>query len=273
MKAALQITLPSNFIIFYQNLYKMLQKVGFFIGCLFVFKAANGQTKDSAALTHLQNDNLAIYAQAIAYSDLSTAAGALVNYLHYMGQTNYKDTLALIYYNSKNMAGAYKIANELIESNPKDLTALHILADITARIGETKNSLDWYEKLTVLQPQPYYYYQLAAQQFLLERNLECKLSLEKAMKDTVAGKQQQIRMEVDNNRAENVPVLAAAMNMMGAIAFREKNLLLAKKWYSDAVSVFPSFVIAQQNLKDLNSNEKPAAQLPKTQKSGKPKPQ
>jgi tetratricopeptide (TPR) repeat protein len=147
------------------------------------------------------------------------------------------------------------MANEINQANPKDVTALTLLADITGRAGDTKASLDWYEKLCPLAPEPYNYYQLATRQFLLERIGECKTSLAKVVADSVKARQEKVALEITAGNSENVPVLAAAYNMLGALAFRDKKTAEAKRFYELAVKEFPDFVIARQNLEGL----KPAA--------------
>lgn len=214
------------------------------------------------------NEDLSLYRRALKYSDLSSAAFALGRYLHKGGDSTFQDTLALIYYNMNNLQGAYKLAGEINQQNAKNVTALSLLADISGRAGEVKTSLDWYEKLVVLSPEAYNYYQLATKQFVLERNLECRQSLQKVIADSAAAKQQKVRLDVGEGYGEDVPVLAAAMNMLGALAYKEKNTALAEEWYTKAVAVFPDFVIAKQNLDSL----KKEAAGGKPQPAGKPAP-
>jgi len=214
------------------------------------------------------NQDLALYRRALKYSDLSSAAFALTQYLHKGGDSTFQDTLALIYYNMNNLQGAYKMSGEINQQNPKNVTALSLLADISGRAGEVKTSLEWYEKLVVLSPEAYNHYQLATKQFVLERNLECRQSLQKVIADSAAAKQQKVRLDVGEGYGEDVPVLAAAMNMLGALAYKEKNTALAEDWYAKAVAVFPEFVIAKQNLDSL----KKEAAGGKSQPAGKPAP-
>jgi tetratricopeptide (TPR) repeat protein len=172
------------------------------------------------------------------------------------GDAKYNDTLALIYYNMNNLGGAFKLATEINEKDAKNVTALTLLADISGKAGEVKKSLDWYEKLLEVAPSPYNYYQLATKQFILERSLECKQSLQKVMADSAQAKQQMVRLDIGEGYGEDVPVLAAAMNMMGAITYKEKDIAAAEDWYKKAIAAHPNFVIAKQNLDEL---KKPAA--------------
>lgn len=205
-----------------------------------------------------QQEYLEVYRKALNYNDLNTASYALTAYLLQGGTETYKDTLALIYYNLSNYAGSFKLAGELNEKDPKNITALTLLADISSKAGEVKSSLEWYEKLCILNPNPYNFYQMSTKQFVLERNLECKQSLQKVLEDSASAMQQKVRLDIGEGYGEDVPVYAAALNMLGAIAFREKDPAAAGDWYQKAVQAFPEFVIAKQNLSELNKPaEKP----------------
>jgi len=208
--------------------------------------------------TARQNEYLSLYRRALAYNDLGSAAYAVSAYLHNGGEATFNDTLALIYYNMNNLGGAYRLAGEINEKDPKNPTALTLLADISGRAGEVKTSLEWYEKLIAVAPSPFNQYQLATKQFILERNLECRQSLQKVIADSASAKEQSVRLDIGEGYAEEVPVLAAALNMLGALSYKEKDNVKAKEWYEKAVSVFPDFVIAKQNLEELKKGAEPA---------------
>jgi len=207
---------------------------------------------DSLALKMKQDEHLQVYHAAIQYNDMPTAAMSLVSYLNSGGSYNYHDSLAVVYYNMNNFPGAYKLANESYTKDNKNVTALSLLADISGQTNDAKTSLEWYEKLCPLNPLPYNYYQLATKQFSLERKLECRQSLNKAIADTTAAMKQKVSLQVGQGYSESVPVLAAAYNMLGVLAFQDKNTAEAKKLYEAALKAFPDFVIAKQNLDAMN---------------------
>jgi tetratricopeptide (TPR) repeat protein len=174
------------------------------------------------------------------------------------GSNAYEDTLALLYYQTNNLRGAYKLAGEINARDAKNLVSLNLLADISGRAGETKTSLEWYEKLCTQNPQAFNLYQLATKQFMLERKKECRESLLKVVADSAQAKQQRTVMDIGNGYTESVPVLAAAYNMLGVLAFQEKNNAEARKYYNQALAIHPQFVIGKQNLESLDP-KKPAA--------------
>ena len=222
------------------------------LGSFGMVNFAQAQKADSVTLAGKKQEAMDVYHRAIQYNDLSSAAYALTSFLNAGGSSTYLDTLSVVYYNMNNFSGAYKLANEQFTKDSKNVTALTLLADISGRSGETKTSLEWYEKLVVLNPAPYNYYQLASKQFVLERKLECRQSLEKVIADSAQAAKEPVSLEVSNGYFEQVPVLAAAYNMLGVLAFNEKKTEEAKAFYSKALAAAPKFVIAKQNLDGLN---------------------
>lgn len=228
-----------------------------------LINTAQAFTQTSTDSTQQQQAYINMYRRSLEYDDMSSAAYALTGYLMYGGAAQFKDTLAVVYYRLGNLNGAYKMANEINQANPKNITSLTLLADITGRAGDTKASLEWYEKLCAQSPEPYNVYQLATRQFLLERIGECKASLNKVVTDSVKARQDKVSLEISSGNNEAVPVIAAAYNMLGALAFREKDTAAAKKYYALAVKEHPNFVIANQNLQSLNpAPSKPAVGKP-----------
>ncbi|MES2648733.1 MAG: tetratricopeptide repeat protein [Bacteroidota bacterium] len=242
-----------------------------FFSTVLSIAAANGKAAgtDSTAVIQKQAENLQVYRKAISYNDMSTAASSLVTYLNSGGNQVYQDSLAIVYYNLNNFNGAYKLANELYTANNKNTTALTLLADISGRGGESKVSLEWYEKLCALSPTPYNHYQLASKQFILERKLECRQTLQKVVADSAEAMKQPVSMEVSNGYFEQVPTLAAAYNMLGVLQFNDKKKEEAAVYYNKALAVAPDFVIAKQNLDALKPGAatKPATKTPSSSKS------
>jgi tetratricopeptide (TPR) repeat protein len=249
---------------------KLIYLLNFFLVGGIAQQSLAQTSADSLVTTDKQRECIDIYHRAIKYNDYSTAAFALVQYLNAGGHKTYQDTLAIVYYNQNNLGGAYKLANELYTENNKNVTALTLLADISSRGGEAKISLEWYEKLCALSPSPYNFYQLGSKQFILERRLECRQSLQKVIADSVESAKQTVSLEVSNGYFEQVPVLAASYNMLAVLAFQDKKTTEAEALYKKALEIAPNFVIAKQNLDSLKGegNAKPAA---KTQSASKAK--
>ena len=242
----------------------MKQIVSLLSLCLFAMPILYAQDSSKTK----QEEYLGLYRRALGYNDLSSAANALNGYLYHGGDGKFNDSLALVFYNMNNLGGAYKLAGEINTKDPKNVTALTLLADISGRAGEVKKSLEWYEKLVELAPSPYNHYQLATKQFVLERSLECKQSLQKAIADSAQARQQMVRLDIGEGYGEDVPVLAASMNMMGAIAYKEKDNAAAADWYKKAIAAFPQFVIAKQNLEELKKPATPAGSAKPPVKKG-----
>lgn len=222
---------------------------------LFWAHSVQAQAKDSVLR---QQEYLSVFNRAVQYDDLGSAAYALTGYLQFGGNAAYRDTLAILYYRSSNLAGAYRLSGEINRENPANITALTLLADISGRAGNTKASLEWYEKLCAMAPTPYNHYQLATRQFMLERLGECKSTLTGIIADSAKAGLEKVSLEISAGRNENVPVLAAAYNMLGALAYRNKATEEAARNYALALKAYPEFVIARQNLEGLKTPASPA---------------
>jgi Tfp pilus assembly protein PilF len=59
-------------------------------------------------------------------------------------------------------------------------------------------------------------------------------------------------------KRKNVPILAAAYNMLGVIQMEAKDYSNATKLFSKAMEVFPDFIGAYQNLEELKKRDKNA---------------
>ncbi len=64
-------------------------------------------------------------------------------------------------------------------------------------------------------------------------------------------------MDLGNGQTEEVPIYAAGCNMMGALAYKDKDMVQAKDWYQKAITSFPSFIIAAENMKGLTEEQQP----------------
>jgi tetratricopeptide (TPR) repeat protein len=218
---------------------------------LILSSACLGQSADSALLAGKRGEYFDLYRKCLSYDDLSGSAYALGAFLHFGGEAKYRDTLAVIYYRMGNLNGSYKLAGEINKSDAKNTTALALLADISSRGGDHKTSLDWYDKLCQLSPGPFNFYQMATKQFILERVGECKSTLAKIVADTAKARQEEVSLEIAPGQNEQVSAMAAAYNMLGALAFRDKDNALALKYYELALKEKPDFVIAKQNAESL----------------------
>jgi tetratricopeptide (TPR) repeat protein len=89
-------------------------------------------------------------------------------------------------------------------------------------------------------------YKLAVCQYGLKRNAESMANVDRILGDKKAT-DQKITITYETS-SQDVPVLAAALNVGGIILIDEKKLEDAKLYFESALKLDPNFVLAQNNL-------------------------
>lgn len=206
----------------------------------------------ASAQTPSKQHYIDLYKRALKYNDTRTAITALNGYLTLGDDLAYKDTLGYIYYLAGDYYSSLLLTKEVTDADGNNMQALERLASCYNQLGDLKQTVDSYEKLVPKTKNPYHYYQLAVAQFQLKRIAECAQNLQRAIADT-SSRRIPVSFTVSEGQVQNVPVMAAAYNMMGVIQMEAKNYADARKLISKAVEEYPDFVGAQQNLKALDN--------------------
>lgn len=215
----------------------------------------------ASAQTPTKQHYLDLYKRALKYNDTRTAITALNGYLILGDDMAYKDTLGYIYYLAGDYYSSLLLTKEVTDAVPDNLNALERLASCYNQLGDLKQTVDNYEKLVPKTKNPYHYYQLAVAQFQLKRIAECAQNLQRAIADT-ASRRMPVAFTVAEGQMQNVPVMAAAYNMLGVIQMEGKNYADARKLINKAIEVYPDFVGAQQNIVALDNITKNGGKPP-----------
>jgi tetratricopeptide (TPR) repeat protein len=228
-----------------------------------------------SATVFAQSDNktskdhyLSLYKRALKYNDSRTAITALNGYLTYGDDMSYMDTLGYIYYLAGDYYSSLLLTKEVTDAKPDNLNAMERLASCYNQLGDLKACVETYEKLTPKTKNPYHHYQLAVAQYQLKRIAECNQNLQVSIADT-SSRRIPVAFTVAEGQVQNVPVMAAAYNMLGVIQMDVKNYADARKLINKAIEVYPDFVGAKQNLAALDNISKGGGKPPG--KPGKPK--
>ncbi|GIV43476.1 MAG: hypothetical protein KatS3mg035_0599 [Bacteroidia bacterium] len=89
-----------------------------------------------------------ILSNSLKYNDVSTAILACHYLLAINPQNNaLKDTLAMLYFESRSFLQSIMLAGEILQSNPDNVKMLEVQAIAQQNLGLIKESLDSYEKL------------------------------------------------------------------------------------------------------------------------------
>lgn len=197
-----------------------------------------------------------VYALALKYYDLPTAATALYNAMVIKPERkDLRDSLALIYFAGERYGQAYTLGEEILKDNPKRNDMLEMVAVSKQSLGLVKEALADYETLYNADKQLFYLYQMATLQYQLKRYLECVTSLDQIIGNDASAKQN-VNIRNGNNTSQSVPMKAAALNVKGIVAMEMNQEANAKSFFEQAIQAFPDFALAKGNLTAMEQKGK-----------------
>jgi tetratricopeptide (TPR) repeat protein len=242
-----------------------MKKVINLLICLFLSTILFAQI---ATMDSLKKHYLKVYSQAVGYNDVHAAINALHGYIAIENSPVYKDTLSMLYFSSGAYYSSLALAEEVYQAMPSNTLALARSGECYQNLGEAKKAIDAYEKVCPILKEPYYYYQLASAQYTLKRMGECEANLQRVIADSNS-KRTAVNFTLQDGRIQQVPANAAAYNFLGIIRMEANDLTSSKKNLQQALSIYPDFLGAKQNLELCESKMKPGN---KTAPANKPKP-
>jgi tetratricopeptide (TPR) repeat protein len=225
------------------------------LGVVIVSGAA---AQDSIALRkHYQK----VYRQALNYNDANAAINALQNYIAADNSIPYKDTLSMLYFNVKSYYSSLMLAEEVYKAAPENVNAMARAAECYDELGDPKTATGLYEQVVPKTKNPYHIYKLAICQYELKRTIESEASARAALADT-SSKHIGVVFTMGNGNQQNVPVNAAAANLLGVLKMDAKNYVGAKADFQEALKLFPDFAGAKGNLDACDKNLKGGTKTP-----------
>jgi tetratricopeptide (TPR) repeat protein len=206
---------------------------------------------------------LKMYNQAINYNDIGAAINALHGYIATDNNIVYKDTLSMLYFNAKSYVSALILAEEVYKAVPANVDAMARAAECYDELGDPKTAVSLYEQVVPKTKNPYHIYKLAVGQYQLKRSLECEVSANAVIADT-SSKRIGVNFTSVDGSQQAVPVNAAAANLLGVLKMDAKNYAAAKLAFQQALTLYPKFEGAKQNLDVAEKNLKGVKTTPKT---------
>lgn len=193
------------------------------------------------------NNNKKTIKQALKYNDVQTAINSIHNIILLEGdKSTYKDSLAIVYYQSGNFMSSHLLTKEILQSKPKNKQLLEISAVSLQKLNAVKEAIEAYEKLFTKTNSMFHGYQLANLQYGIKRLSEAKITIEKTT--TCAEIENAfVQFPIDKTQNQNVPLKAAALNLKGLIAFELKEYNTASSSLKSALEIMPKFAVATQN--------------------------
>jgi tetratricopeptide (TPR) repeat protein len=229
-------------------------------------------TSQNAFTDSLKKHYINVYHQSFRYNDAKTAISALNGYIAMSNNEQvlpYKDTLSMLYFANKEFYSALLLSQEVVKQDPGNVNALARSGECFQTLGDAKSAVAALEQVCQKIKNPYYNYQLAVSQYQLKRITESESNLKIVLADTNSNRIA-VAFPLPNGSVQEIPASAAALNVLGIIQLDAKNYEQAKKYFEQALQIYPDFVGARQNLQVLASaGDKKST--PKTNAPGKKK--
>lgn len=189
--------------------------------------------------------------QALKYNDVQTAISSVHQIIALEGvNSSYKDSLAIIYFQSGHYVSSHLLSKELLAKKPNNIELLTMNAVSLQKLNVVKEAIDAYEKLFLQSNDMTHGYQLANLQYSIKRLAEAKATIAKTLL-CKENEQAFVQFPVDKNNNQNVSLKAAAYNLQGLVSFELKDYKIADSSFKEALKIMPKFAVATQNANAL----------------------
>ena len=200
-----------------------------------------------------QEGLIGAYQSALQNGDVTAARGIVYDLLAAGADSlAWQDTLTHLYFVDGNHLQCVLSGRRLLATTPANQAIRELVAASEYALNSYKESLADYEVLFKSSSSVYHAYQIAVNQYMLQRLGECETTIEFLLVDPTAAKQK-VMIGVGDGRAQEVPLQAAAWNLRGVLCRDLAKTQEAMQCFRESLKIFPDFVLAQSNLEALTS--------------------
>lgn len=191
-----------------------------------------------------------VYRMAIQRGDYSSASTALLYWMDARrDRKDLLDTLALLYVNLNLIPQAAAVAEERLAQDGSNMPLRELLAQCYERLGRFDEARKEYSTLFDKLKKSLFLYKIATLYYFTRQEAECIKALEQIERLPSAGSETVVlTYENPEDGQQTLPVLAAALNMRGAMELEKGQTDSAVRYFEQALSVNPDFIMARKNL-------------------------
>ena len=191
------------------------------------------------------------YQRAMRYNDRAEAKSALYKLVALEPQNDsLLVNLAYMYLEVRQYASSVLICMDALAINPENTGALEIIAVSYENLGLKDKALDNFEKLYLETDDFQTLYRMAFLQYDLEKYLQCSTNIDILMQAPEAAEATASYTFEEEEKEFSIKV--PLINLKGLVNVAQGNNDLAKQNFEEALQLAPDFILAQQNLDDLN---------------------
>ena len=195
-----------------------------------------------------------VFRSVVEHNDVSTAVVSL-NRIIALEKYNADalDTLSILYYKAGMNNAALKIATRALSVRESDQVTA-VLARSNKNLGNFDQAIGGFTKLLEKSPEDLnLLYEVAFSNINLKKPSEALPYIQKIIAHPNSGSE--VMTEFYQNSSQLVPYKAVALNMLGFLQAQAGQKEDAVKSYQAALSIFPKYYLAQNNLKVLSAKE------------------
>ncbi len=164
--------------------------------------------------------------------------------------STYKDSLAYVYFSARKYAPCFMVATDVLKRDPKHIEMLEMKAVSLESLGALDKALETNEQLFKLTNNNYNGYTVAKLQYSLKKFDEAFATIQKTEKLNDTG-DFKVTFNINQQHTQQVELLASISYLKGLIANELDKKDVAKESFEKALKIQPDFVLAKDNLEDL----------------------
>lgn len=191
-----------------------------------------------------------VYLVAMQRGDYASASTALLYWMDARrDRKDLLDSLAVLYVNMNMIPQAAAVAQERLAQDGSNLPLRELLAQCYERLGRFEEARKEYTTLFDKLKKSLFLYKIATLYYFTRQENECIKTLDQlerlpsASSETVV-----LTYENPEDGQQTLPVLAAALNMRGAMELEKGQTDSAIRYFEQALSISPDFIMARKNL-------------------------
>ena len=184
------------------------------------------------------------YVFAMKYNDWRAAVNSLYDLIALdPGDDSLKLNLGYLYFENSNFASALFVSADLLTRRPQNARVLHLNAVCYENMGLKGKAVEAYESLYLVTESVDVLFNTAALQYELGRLAEARTNA-KIVAESSAAKDIKLSFSKSETEQQEIPMNAAAYNLLGVIEADQGNKEQAKTYFSKALEIAPDFKIA-----------------------------
>jgi len=183
--------------------------------------------------------------------DPTIASSSIYRLIALEGENStYKDSLAYIYFSSRQYAPCFMITSEVLQRDPKHVEMLEMKGISLESLGAYEKSIETYKQLFAISKNNFHGYTIAKLQYTTKKYEEAYKTIQEVEKLNDTGKYK-VTYAINQNHNQQVELLAAISYLKGLTAIELDKKDVAKTNFGKAIKIQPDFVLAKEKLESL----------------------